>query len=255
MLSPRALILRAPGTNCDHETAFAFERAGAIARRLHVRALAEKPAVLDDYQIFCIPGGFSYGDDIASGRILALQLRTFLSDALERFRDKGGVILGICNGFQVLLQTSLLLHDAQVGPLATLAANTSGKFIDRWVHLDVRPSNCVFLKGLSRLELPVAHAEGRFRTRSPETLSALEAAGLLPIRYGLDAGGGSSNPNGSEADVAGVCDQSGRVLGLMPHPERFLDALQHPALAGTSEVRLRKGAGLALFTNAVQAVS
>jgi len=210
--------------------------------------------MLDEYQIFCIPGGFSYGDDIASGRILALQLRTFLSDSLERFRDRGGLVLGICNGFQVLLQTSLLLHEP-AGPLATLAANTSGRFIDRWVQLDVRPSRCVFLEGLSRIELPVAHAEGRFRTRSPETLAALDASGQLVLRYGTTAAGVSSNPNGSEADVAGVCDETGRVLGLMPHPERFLDALQHPALAGTAEARGRNGVGLALFTNAVKAVS
>lgn len=255
MLSPRALILRAPGTNCDHETAYAFERAGAIARRVHVAALTAKPAMLDEFQIFCIPGGFSYGDDIASGRILALQLRTFLSEALERFRDRGGLILGICNGFQVLLQTSLLLHDQTTGPLATLAANTSGRFIDRWVPLDVRPSRCVFFEGLSRLELPVAHAEGRFRSRSPETLDALEASGQLVLRYGTNAAGEPSNPNGSEANVAGVCDESGRVLGLMPHPERFLDALQHPALAGTAEARGRNGVGLALFTNAVKTVS
>jgi len=255
MLSPRALILRAPGTNCDHETAYAFERAGAIARRVHVAALTAKPAMLDEFQIFCIPGGFSYGDDIASGRILALQLRTFLSEALERFRDRGGLILGICNGFQVLLQTSLLLHDPTIGPLATLAANTSGRFIDRWVPLDVRPSRCVFFEGLSRLELPVAHAEGRFRSRSPATLDALEASGQLVLRYGTNAAGEPSNPNGSQANVAGVCDESGRVLGLMPHPERFLDALQHPALAGTAEARGRNGVGLALFTNAVKAVS
>ena len=255
MLSPRALILRAPGTNCDHETAYAFERAGAIARRVHVAALTAKPAMLDEFQIFCIPGGFSYGDDIASGRILALQLRTFLSEALERFRDRGGLILGICNGFQVLLQTSLLMHDPTTGPLATLAANTSGRFIDRWVPLDVRPSRCVFFEGLSRLELPVAHAEGRFCSRSPETLDALEASGQLVLRYGTNAAGEPSNPNGSQANVAGVCDESGRVLGLMPHPERFLDALQHPALAGTAEARGRNGVGLALFTNAVKAVS
>jgi phosphoribosylformylglycinamidine synthase len=174
---------------------------------------------------------------------------------LERFRDRGGLILGICNGFQVLLQTSLLLHDAVTGPLATLAANTSGRFIDRWVSLDVRPSRCVFLDGLGRLELPVAHAEGRFRTRSPDTLATLEASGQLVLRYAATASGAPSNPNGSEADVAGVCDHTGRVFGLMPHPERFLDALQHPALAGTAEARGRNGVGLALFTNAVKAVS
>jgi phosphoribosylformylglycinamidine synthase I len=255
MLSPRALVLRAPGTNCDHETAFAFERAGAIARRVHVQALTAKPSLLDDYQILCIPGGFSYGDDIASGRMLALELRTFLSDTLERFRDRGGLVLGICNGFQVLLQTSLLLHAADIGPLATLSPNRSGRFIDRWVHLEVKPSTCVFLQGLTRLELPVAHAEGRFRTRSGEVLAGLETAGQLVLRYAADASGQPTNPNGSEADVAGVCDETGRVFGLMPHPERFLDALQHPALAGSEEAHGRCGVGLTLFSNAVRAVS
>jgi phosphoribosylformylglycinamidine synthase subunit PurQ / glutaminase len=154
MLAPRALVLRAPGTNCDRETAHAFERAGGIARRLHVRALAERPAAADDYQILCIPGGFSYGDDIASGRILALELRTKLGDTLGRFRDRGGLILGICNGFQVLLQTGLLLAAAEDGRQATLAHNTSGRFIDRWVRLENRGGPCVFLAGLDSFELP-----------------------------------------------------------------------------------------------------
>ena len=115
MLSPRAIILRAPGTNCDHETAHAFERAGAIARRVHVHALAHKPSLADDFQILCIPGGFSYGDDIASGRIFALELKSRLAESLAKFRDRGGLILGICNGFQVLLQTGLLLADPTSG--------------------------------------------------------------------------------------------------------------------------------------------
>ena len=254
MLSPRALILRAPGTNCDHETAFAFERAGGISRRVHVEALAERPSMLDDVQIFCIPGGFSYGDDIASGRILALRLRTFLADALQRFRDRGGLVLGICNGFQVLLQTSLLLHDDD-GPQATLAANESGRFIDRWVRLEARPTNCPFLAGVERIELPVAHGEGRFVARSTGVLAGLETAGQLVLRYGCDAGGSPTNPNGSQADVAGVCDASGQVFGLMPHPERFLEAVQHPAAAGSPAARSRPGAGLNLFRNAVRAVS
>ena len=250
MLAPRALVLRAPGTNCDHETAHAFERAGGIARRVHVRALAERPAIADDCQILCIPGGFSYGDDIASGRIFALELKTRLADALFRFRDRGGLLLGICNGFQVLLQTGLLLADPASGaPLASLAHNRSGRFIDRWVRLRAVPGPCVFLKGLGDFELPIAHGEGRFVTCSAESLAAFEATGQLPLRYAAN-----SNPNGAAADVAGACDPSGRILGLMPHPERFIDATQHPAWQGRLDPGAA-GSGLAMFINAVKAVS
>ncbi len=254
MLAPRALVLRAPGTNCDHETASAFERAGGIARRVHVRALAERPSTADDCQILCIPGGFSYGDDIASGRIFALELRTRLAEMLLRFRDRGGLVLGICNGFQVLLQTGLLLADPDGSRQATLAHNTSGRYIDRWVRLRCEGGPCVFLAGLTELELPVAHAEGRFVPRAESDLTALTAAGQLPLRYAVDATGGSTNPNGAVADVAGACDPTGRVFGLMPHPERFVSATQHPAWHGRLDPD-SPGTGLALFANALRAVS
>jgi phosphoribosylformylglycinamidine synthase len=255
MLAPRALVLRAPGSNCDHETAHAFERAGGIARRIHVRALAEKPALADDCQILCIPGGFSYGDDIASGRIFALELKTRLADALAGFRDRGGLVLGICNGFQVLVQTGLLLADPATGaPLAALAHNTSGRFVARWVNLRAEPANCVFLQGLGEFELPVAHGEGRFVTRSAADFAALDAAGRLVLRYAADAAGAPTNPNGALGDVAGACDATGRVLGLMPHPERFIEATQHPSWSGRLDPHA-PGAGLAIFVNAVRAVS
>ena len=255
MLSPRALVLRAPGTNCDYETAHAFERAGAIARRVHVRALAEKPALLDDVQVLCIPGGFSYGDDIASGRIFALELAMRLGDALRRFRDRGGLVLGICNGFQVLLQTGLLLADAEGRPRATLAHNRSGRFIDRWVRLAVHGHTCPFLHGLDApFELPIAHGEGRFVAATSADLTAFERAGQLVLRYAADPAGGSWNPNGAQADVAGACDATGRVFGLMPHPERFVDATQHPAWSGRLDGGAA-GAGLTIFANAVRTVS
>ena len=258
MLSPRAMILRAPGTNCDHETAHAFERAGAIARRVHVHALAQKPSLADDFQILCIPGGFSYGDDIASGRIFALELKARLADALIKFRDRGGLILGICNGFQVLLQTGLLLADPTSGAArASLAHNHSGQFIDRWVPLRAMPGRCVFLQGMDRFELPVAHGEGRFVTRSAADFAAFDAAGQLVLRYDVaaaESGRRSSNPNGAMGDVAGVCDGTGRIFGLMPHPERFIDAVQHPAWSGHLDPE-SAGAGLSLFANAVRAVS
>jgi phosphoribosylformylglycinamidine synthase I len=255
MLSPRTLVLRAPGTNCDHETAHAFERAGGLARRVHVRALVDRPQLLDDCQILCIPGGFSYGDDIASGRIFALELRLRLGDVLRKFHDRGGLVLGICNGFQVLLQTGLLLADPASGTaLAALAHNDSGRFIDCWVKLRVCGDRCVFLRGLTTLELPVAHGEGRFTTRSAADLARLDAAGQLVLRYAADAEGRSTNPNGADSDVAGACDETGRILGLMPHPERFIDATQHPAWAGRLDPSTT-GAGLAIFANAIRAVS
>jgi phosphoribosylformylglycinamidine synthase I len=255
MLSPRTLVLRAPGTNCDHETAHAFERAGGLARRVHVRALVDRPQLLDDCQILCIPGGFSYGDDIASGRIFALELRLRLGDVLRRFHDRGGLVLGICNGFQVLLQTGLLLADPASGTaLAALAHNDSGRFIDRWVQLRVCGDRCVFLRRLTTLELPVAHGEGRFTMRSAADLTRLDAAGQLVLRYAADAAGRSTNPNGADGDVAGACDETGRILGLMPHPERFIDATQHPAWAGRIDPTTT-GAGLAIFRNAIRAVS
>lgn len=258
MTKPRALILRAPGTNCDRETAHAFERAGAESVRVTLRRLAAEPGLLDACRIVCIPGGFSYGDDIASGRIFAVELRVRLGDMLEKFRDRGGLILGICNGFQVLMQTGLLLPPGPDGrPQATLAANTSGRFVDRWVHLRVADGRCAFLQGISQLELPVAHGEGRFATDSSETCSRLESAGHLVLRYAADSAGASTNPNGAEADVAGVCDATGRVFGLMPHPERFVDATQHPSWSrrrwSDGLDPAADGAGLAIFASAVSA--
>ncbi len=165
MPSPRVLVLRAPGTNCDKETAYAFEQAGGIARPVHVRELLGSPRLLAEHQILCLPGGFSYGDDIASGRILGNQLREHLADALLQFRDAGKLVLGICNGFQVLMKTGLLDVEDTQGPLATLAWNNSGHYEARWVSLAVQPGNCVFLAGIEHIEMPVAHAEGRFLVR------------------------------------------------------------------------------------------
>lgn len=253
-MSPRALILRAPGTNCDGETVFAFEHAGAVADAIHVNQVLESPETLGEYQILCVPGGFSYGDDIAAGRILANQIRHHLADAFREFREAGKLILGICNGFQVLLKTGLLLPDDDAGPVATLAWNDSGKFEDRWVRLAADGSRCVFLSGVEQMELPIAHAEGKFVTRDSATLDQLEAAGQLPLRYRPQDPAAEirypENPNGSVANVAGVCDATGRVFGLMPHPERYLDPTQHPRW--TREPAQPTGDGAALFQNAVR---
>jgi phosphoribosylformylglycinamidine synthase len=253
MPTPRILILRAPGANCDAEAQFAFELAGAIAERVHINSLREQPKQLMHYQVLVIPGGFTYGDDVAAGKILANQLRHFLSEILQRFRDADRLILGICNGFQALLKAGLILPPDEDGPLATLAHNASGKFEDRWIHLQVTPGNCPFLKGYQRLHVPVAHGEGNLIFREPWIAKGLEQSGQMVLRY-VDAHGQladyPANPNGSQANAAGLCDASGRVLGLMPHPERHALPTQHPRWT-----RLGlgpEGEGLRLFRNAVQ---
>ncbi|MBX7165369.1 MAG: phosphoribosylformylglycinamidine synthase I [Pirellulales bacterium] len=254
MAVPRVLVLRAPGTNCDVESAFAFELAGARTERRHINQLLAEPRLLADFQVLCLPGGFSYGDDLAAGRILGNQLRHHLDGVLGEFRDAGKLILGICNGFQVLMRTSLLLPERNGAPQATLTLNRSGKFEDRWVQLATHGSRCVFFQGIESMYLPVAHAEGRFVFHDEQTLARLEAAGQLALRYRSQTGATSpaypDNPNGAMADVAGICDESGRVCGLMPHPERHVDPTQHPRW--TREPSRREGDGLAVFRNAVR---
>ncbi len=270
-MAPHVLILRAPGVNCDQETAYAFEKAGATTERLHVNRLLENPSLFEQFQVLCLPGGFCYGDDIASGRILANQLHHHLSDRLMAFRDAGKLVLGICNGFQVLIKTGLLfpITDDQQ-PLATLTWNACGRFQDRWVKLETDPrSKCVFLRDIQSVYIPVAHAEGRFVTKDAATLRALDEAGQLALRYApQDAtpwGGNAplydengilaypANPNGAMANVAGMCDETGRVLGLMPHPERHISPTQHPRWTRETPGNLpAEGDGLQLFRNAVE---
>lgn len=280
MAVPRVLVLRAPGTNCDVETAHAFELAGATAERVHVNRLIENPALRDRYQILCVPGGFSYGDDIAAGRILAVRLRQHLGDLVDAFVHGGDrLVLGICNGMQVLMRLGVLTEgcneltagcneliegrdenaDSQSQP-ATLTWNNHGRFEDRWVDLATDPATpCVFTRGIERMYLPMAHAEGKFVAASPESLEGLRQAGRLAVRY-CDGPDGEvtddtlpfpANPNGADANVAGVCDASGRVFGLMPHPERHLDPTHHPYWTRRDE-QPAEGDGLALFRNAVE---
>jgi phosphoribosylformylglycinamidine synthase len=260
MPQARALILRAPGTNCDQETAFAFEQAGGQAQVLHINRLLERPALADEYQVLCLPGGFSYGDDIAAGRIAADQIRHRLVETFTRFRDANKLVLGICNGFQILLKSGLLLPDGPGGVVpATLTWNDSGHYEDRWVHLRTEHEACVFLRGIDTMYLPLAHAEGKFVARDPEVLTALAERGQLALRYAdlADPQRALSdplpfplNPNGSHANVAGVCDATGRVFGLMPHPERFIHRTQHPQWTRRAEVQT--GDGLRIFRNAVE---
>jgi phosphoribosylformylglycinamidine synthase len=268
MAKPRVLVLRAPGTNCDVETAHAFALAGGLPEQLHVNRVLEEPARLGEFQVLCIPGGFSYGDDIAAGRILGNQIQHHLADALKSFHEKGKLILGICNGFQVLLKTNLLAAADDRGPTATLTLNDSGHFEARWVRVSADPGKCVFLSGVSEIELPVAHAEGKFVVRNEDVFRGMEASGQIALRYTSIADSRDrseirnpkseiepqvpypANPNGAMGDVAGICDATGRVFGLMPHPERIVDPAQHPRW--TREPRREAGEGLRVFQNAVR---
>ncbi len=254
MPTPRVLVLRAPGTNCDHETAFAFEQAGGKADLVHVNRLLENPQFPNEYQILCVPGGFSYGDDVAAGRILGNQIRHHLDDTMVEFKAAGKLVMGICNGFQVLMKSGVLLPDDDQGTPATLTWNESGRYEDRWVQLSVNSDKCVFLEGIDRLDLPVAHAEGKFVARDEEALSALAQSGQLALRYAGRSAEGQvpfpENPNGSQANVAGLCDPTGRVFGLMPHPERNIDPTHHPQW--TRREATESGDGLQMFKNAVQ---
>lgn len=258
--APRVLILRAPGTNCDEETAFAFDMAGAVSERVHVNRLIENPTLGDRYQILCLPGGFSYGDDIAAGRILASRLSRHLATLIRDFCDGDRLVLGICNGFQVLMRLGILTEGLGHPTPATLSWNDHGRFEDRWVHLRTEtkvPTPCVFLKDIVQMYLPMAHAEGKFMTISKDVRDQLANGGRLALRYATPDGETGDNvlpfphnPNGAECNVAGICDASGRLFGLMPHPERHVDATHHPFWTRRSE-QPEHGEGYKVFKNAV----
>jgi phosphoribosylformylglycinamidine synthase len=221
-MKPKTLIIRTAGTNCDKETEFAFEQAGSVVDLRHINYIKKK-SDFSDYQILCFPGGFSYGDDLGAGRILSLEFVCWLKESLKAFIDKGGLILGICNGFQVLVKTGIL-PDLDFKQKVTLTNNDSDRFEDRWVYLKVEKES-VWLNGLGGLiHLPIAHGEGKFYAED-EILDKIEAGNQVALRYVDKAGkeaGYPYNPNGSLKGIAGLTDQSGRILGLMPHPERFI---------------------------------
>lgn len=247
--------MKAPGTNCDGETIRAFELAGAQAELVWVEELKQDSKRLDGCQILAIPGGFTYGDDLGAGRILANELQSRLADVLAGFLKKEKLVIGICNGFQMLVKAGILPTGELGAPqTATLASNDSGKFEDRWVTLKPEFNVCIWTQGMEDLlELPVAHGEGKFLTADPSILEQLLGFGQIVFHYsdarGLEAGY-PWNPNGSMGAIAGICDPSGRIFGLMPHPERHVTALQHPRW--TREHRQGEGEGLRIFRNGVQ---
>jgi len=231
--APTALVIAGPGTNRDHDLALAFELAGATPTIVLVDELVERPQLLDTAQLLGIAGGFSYGDSLGAGRMLALDLMTGIGDELRAFVATGRPVIGICNGFQVLTRSKLLP--------GSLGHNIHGRFECRWVVLEPQAkSRCIWTKGLEDpIHCPIAHGEGRYVHPDPD---ALAEAGQVALRYR------STNPNGSVADIAGVCNAAGNVLGLMPHPENFVIGRQHPHhLRGARLDNL----GLALFRNGV----
>jgi phosphoribosylformylglycinamidine synthase len=254
MPHPRAIVLRAPGTNCDEETADAWQRAGADAEIWHINRLIASHAELDRFQIFTIPGGFSYGDDLGAGRILAARIGTVLGEALQRFRDRGGLILGICNGFQVLVRSGLLPGGA-LHSRATLAHNDSGRFEARWVRLLPQEGRSPFLPSSEPIELPVAHGEGKFVMSDSTGANGHLPTSQIVLQYideqGKPTQAYPANPNGSAWAIAGICDTTGRVFGLMPHPERFVESWHHPRWFRRAPGLGARADGLRIFQGAV----
>jgi len=257
MRKVKVLVLYGHGINCDSETKYAFELAGAQVQKVHTNELIEGSSSLDAFDILVFPGGFSFGDDIAAGKIHAVKFKYKLRENLQKFISEGKLILGICNGFQIMVKIGILpgFNHNSWAQQVTLTFNDSGRFEDRWIYLDVEKSPCVFTRGLKKLYLPVRHGEGKFYAQS-EILAQLKKENLIVARYvgpqGEKDPGYPANPNGSVDNIAGICDPSGRLFGLMPHPEAYLFRENHPR--HTRETLPEEGMGLQIFRNAVQYV-
>ncbi len=249
----RVLVLYGYGINCDRETSWAFRLAGAKPERVHLNELIEGKRKLAEYQAFVLPGGFSFGDDISAGKVMALKIKTHLAGSLSDFVKRGGLVLGICNGFQVLVKMGLLPDFNKKEQEVSLTFNQSGRFEDRWVYLRVNPlSPCVWTKGIRSLYLPVRHGEGRFVCRDEAVRNRLVSQNQIVLQYVDEKGkpaGYPWNPNGSEMSIAGICDKTGRIFGLMPHPEGFLFPQNHPRW--TREM-IRQGQGIEIFKNGIK---
>lgn len=257
-MSVKTIVLAGFGINCEQETKVAFDRAGAQATCVHLTDLMANPDALHDYDILAIPGGFSYGDDVASGKIFANRMRHRLGDALLRFANDGKLAIGICNGFQVMVKMGLLpLFEGEFTQEVTLTHNDSDRFENRWVHLKKDPATpCVWLNDIDVIESPIRHGEGKFIPRDTATLERLQQNGQIALRYAAADGNLANcafplNPNGSVDDIAGICDPSGRIFGLMPHPEAFIAGTNHPSWTRNGTL-LHNGAGLHIFRNAVE---
>lgn len=253
MIKPKICILKADGTNCDAELAYAFQKAGGETKFVHINELRSKEVNLKNFQVLAFPGGFSYGDDIASGKILAVEMISFFKEELEKFKDKKGIILGICNGFQAIIRTGLLPF-GNLGKMdATLAPNDSGHFECRWVRLKTeKNSRSPFLEGIiDRGWYSVNHGEGKLLAEQ-KIIDKIEKENLVAFRYVDEENNPTQkypqNPNGSINAIAGITDPTGLVFGMMPHPEKFVDITQYP---NWRREDIKKPHGLPFFENIV----
>ena len=247
-MKPLFIVMAGDGINCERETAAALKLAGGESKIVHINDLLENPGMLETAEGLAIPGGFSFGDELGSGQILALKIRHKLGAAFFNMVEKKKPVIGICNGFQVLVKLGLLPFPAETERRVALAANESGKFIDRWVSLDVNPKSiCLWTKDLplSSLELPIRHGEGRivFSAGEEEDIyQTLVKQGQIPLTYIADV-------NGSYERIAALTDPSGVVLGLMPHPEAFISQMTYRS---SRQDATTKGDGLFIFENIVK---
>ena len=242
-MQPKAIIIKTDGTNCDEEMQYAFSMSGAKTETVHLNEIFDGRKRLSDYQIMGIPGGFSHGDDVMSGKILANELLYRLGNELNKFVAEDKLIIGVCNGFQVLVRTGLLPFGGKPAEDAALIINSNARFMSQWEGLEIQESKCVFTGYLAgkKVEYPIAHGEGKFIVKNDEVLEKLKKNNQIVFTY-------ANNPNGSVADIAGICNESGKILGLMPHPERYILPTQHYNWRRAK----RDPQGLQLFGNAVK---
>jgi phosphoribosylformylglycinamidine synthase len=252
IMALKALVLYGYGINCENESKYAIEKSGGQAEIVHLNRLLEEPKMLENYNMLMIPGGFSFGDDLGSGKVFGNKMKFRLREPLEQFVKDGKLILGICNGFQILVKMGLLpLPDFR--QRVSLTTNDSGHYEDRWVFLKInQKSPCVFTKGMDYLIVPVRHGEGKFVPKDPATLSELKEKNQIVAQYVDEKGnlaGFPHNPNGSVENVAGICDPTGRIYGMMPHPEAFNIPENCPYWV---KGNVREPLGLRIFKNAAE---
>ncbi len=240
----KTCIITGFGINSDRDLADAFSMAGSETELLHINDLIAKPSHLDDFQILGFPGGFSFGDHLGSGLVFAHLFKKHLKDSLQKFVDNGNLIIGICNGFQVLVKMGVLPNiNGTWKPEVTLVHNDCGTFIDDWVRLEVKKdSRCAWLKNIDSIELPIRHGEGRFITENEKIMNYITENNLDVLKYS------GWNPNGSAENIAGITDKTGRILGLMPHPEAFIHPENHPLW---TRKKVDRGFGLDIIKNGV----
>ena len=246
MATIRTAVITGYGINADFELAEAFRRVGSDPERIHISRLFEEPERLDSFRILAFPGGFSFGDHLGSGLVFANLFKKHMEDPVRRFIDRGNLIIGICNGFQVLVKMGVLPNlSGDWSQEVTLVHNDSGSFVDSWVTVRADPEcRCVWTRGIDRIDLPIRHGEGRFMVSDEAVRASLKRERLIAVKYD------SLNPNGSEDGAAGITDPTGRIFGLMPHPEAFLEPYNHPAWKRGGVLR---GEGLEILRNGVEA--